>query len=282
MSTRIVVTGASGFVGRHVIPTLQAAGCEVRTISRSDADEGPASVVDQVSTFGPQAVIHLATHFLSTHRVEDISELIRANVEFGTVVAEASMAANARLVNIGSAWQHLDGADYRPVSLYAASKQALVPILQYYVDAENVTVNTVTLFDTYGPGDLRPKLIPSLMRAARDATPLDMSDGEQLIDLTFVDDIAAGIVQVALSEDAPSDTVLRSWQPLSIRQLVDRVQTSIGREIPVRWGVRPARPREMREDWVFGTSPAGWEPQVDLGEGLRRTWDALLQSEPAS
>lgn len=280
--TTVVVTGATGFVGRSVVPLLARRGCTVVTVGRADAAAGPQRVVDRVVEARPDAVIHLATHFLSSHLPSDVPALIRANVEFGTLIAEGATEVCARFVNIGSAWQHVDGADYAPVSLYAASKQALVPILDYYAQASGLDVRTVALFDTYGPGDFRRKLVPSLLRAARDGVALDMSTGDQLIDLTFVDDVARGIVDVALLGAAPTDCVLRSWEPLTIRGLVDQVSAAIGREVPVTWGRRPSRPREMRTDWVFGSSPDGWRPTVTLAEGLQRTWQALLDAGPGA
>lgn len=278
--TRVVVTGATGFVGRHLVPVLEARGCEVTLLTRDVVNAGPRAVVDLVSAAAPDAVVHLATHFLSGHQPEDIPALVRSNVEAGALVAEAAAAAQARLVSIGSAWQHVGGRAYDPVSLYAATKQALVPILEYYTAVEGLEVRTVTLFDTYGPGDLRPKLVPSLLRAARDGTVLEMSDGHQLIDLTYVDDVVRGIADVALTADGPMESVLRTWRPVSIRELVRTAEDAIGRPIPVAWDRRPVRPREMRTDWVFGSSPTGWEAEVGLTDGLRRTWTALLESEP--
>ena len=81
------------------------------------------------------------------------------------------------------------------MSLYAATKQALAVIVEYYVRVRGLDATTVTLFDTYGPGDVRPKLVPLLLRAARDGAPVDMSDGGQLIDLTYVDDVVAGLAR---------------------------------------------------------------------------------------
>lgn len=107
-----------------------------------------------------------------------------------------------------------------------------------------------------------------------------MSDGHQLIDLTYVTDVARGIADVALADDGPVESVLRTWQPVSIRDLVTTAEDAIGRPIPVAWDRRPIRPREMRTDWVFGSSPAGWAAEVGLTEGLRRTWAALLEAEP--
>lgn len=278
--TSVVVTGATGFVGRNLVPLLESRGCRVTPLTRATAEAGPRAVLECISGAEPEVVIHLATHFLSSHDAQDIPALVRANVELGTVVAEAAVQSRARLVSIGSAWQHVDGRDYEPVSLYAATKQALVPILEYYASAHALETRTVTLFDTYGPGDLRPKLVPSLLRAARDDAELQMSDGRQLIDLTYVDDIVRGLADVALAADAPSDSVLRSWRPVTIRDLVAITEEAIGQRVPVAWDRRPRRPREMRTDWIFGESPPGWQAEVGLDDGLRRTWQALLETEP--
>lgn len=276
MSARVVVSGATGFVGRSVVPLLEERGCAAELLGRDVSGLEPSVVVDRVVESAPDVVVHLATHFLAVHEPDDIPDLVRTNVQWGTVLAEAATAAGARFVTIESAWQHVDGAAYEPVSLYAATKQAFADVCRYYAGVRGLDVRSITLYDTYGPGDVRPKLVPTLLRAARDGRALEMSDGEQLIDLTYVDDVARGIVDVALADDAPAECVLRSWTPLTVRALATLVEEVVDRPIAASWGVRPSRPREMRTDWVFGAPPPGWSAQVPLAEGLRRTWESVL------
>jgi nucleoside-diphosphate-sugar epimerase len=122
------------------------------------------------------------------------------------------------------------------------------------------------------------KLIPLLLDAARSGASLDMSDGQQLIDLTYVDDVALGLLHAALASDVPSSTVIRSWKPLTIREVVAHVESVTGASLAVNWGVRPARPREMRTDWVFGSALPGWQPSVTFDEGIARCWNATSTS----
>jgi nucleoside-diphosphate-sugar epimerase len=232
---------------------------------------GP-ELVDRIAEFKPDAVIHLATHFLASHDVTDISTLVRSNIEFGTFVLEGAAQCSARVLNVNSAWQHVEGAAYSPVSLYAATKQAFSDIAEYYAQVRELEIRDVTLFDSYGPGDTRMKLVPLLLSAARSGASLDMSDGNQLIDLTYVDDVAVGLLHAALASDLPLSTVIRTWNPLTIREVVARVEAVTGTSLAVNWGVRPARPREMRTDWVFGTALPGWQPTVSMEDGLARCW----------
>ncbi|QNA99127.1 NAD-dependent epimerase/dehydratase family protein [Massilia sp. Se16.2.3] len=158
------------------------------TVHRHDGST--AQLVDILAQARPDTVFHLAAAFVAEHVPGDIDRLVHANLLFATQLLEAMRVNGVRLlVNTGTAWQHYGNRDYDPVNLYAATKQAFEAILAYYVNAHGFIAATLALFDTYGPGDERPKLMRALWRAAREGRPLAMSSGRQLLDLVYVDDV---------------------------------------------------------------------------------------------
>jgi nucleoside-diphosphate-sugar epimerase len=229
-----------------------------------------------VSTAAPHTVFHLASLFLSEHRPDDIERLVSSNLLFATQLVESMVQAGVwQLVNTGTSWQHFEGRDYSPVNLYAATKQAFEAILQYYVEATPLRAITLKLYDTYGPGDQRAKLFKLLRHVADQHEPLSMSPGEQLIDLVHIDDIlkaytiAADLLhrkQIAGHEVF----VVSSGAPIKLKDLVVMYARLLGQEIPIQWGGRPYRSREVMIPWHMGAPLPGWLPLVSLEEGLRQ------------
>ena len=278
---RALVTGATGFVGGVLVRRLIADGWTVDALVRTpdvvlpagvDAHAIPpavAELIDVVGALAPTHCFHLATAFRGVHQPADIAPMIEANLGFGTALAEAaSRVAGVKFVNTGTVWQHYDAAAYSPVSLYAATKQAFADVLVFYAEVEGLAVHTLELMDTYGPQDRRAKLIPFLLRAGADGTPIDMTDGTQLIDLVHVDDAVQALLATAASP-AGQTYGARGDGAITLRELVDRFQDATGLHLDVRWGVRPARPREMMRPWMTAEPPPGWSPTVRLHDGLR-------------
>jgi nucleoside-diphosphate-sugar epimerase len=221
---------------------------------------------------------HLASLFLSQHRPADLEPLVRSNVLFGTQLLEALAAHGPhRLVNTGTSWQHLENRSVAPVNLYAATKQAFEDILCYYAEATPLAAVTLKLYDTYGPGDPRPKLFTLLRRVATTGEPLEMSPGDQLIDLVYIDDVVdafVGAAELLLAGRGAGheDYAVSSGAPLRLRELVETYGRIIGRPLPIRWGGRPYRDREVMVPWNSGRTLPGWAPRVGLEEGIERTW----------
>lgn len=282
---RALVIGSTGFVGRHLTRRLSREGWDVHVVLRRQSSRRPALpdathihvVDDSVAEVGavigvvePFVVFHVAA-FTGSDQSRFV-EMIESNVTLTTAVARAATSSRARLVHVSTAWQHYGGAEYSPVSLYAATKQAQCDIVRYFAEAEGLDAREVCLFDTYGPDDDRAKLLTLLVQAARTGEPLALSSGRQLVDLTHVDDVAAALITAGLHEGPVSRLVVRSGKPIAVRDLASMVSAVSGRRIDARWGGRPDRPREMVDDWPVRSDDLGWAPIVPLLEGLSQLW----------
>lgn len=288
---RALVTGATGFVGRHLCRRLIDDGWHVTAVVRDvGSPRVPAGVhaaplppdhdglVTLVRATDPEVCLHLATHFAAEHRPADLAPMLEANVVLGTRLADALVEVGGiGLVNTGTAWQHVAGAAYDPVSLYAATKQALTDILRYHAARRGLPVVTLTLADTYGPDDDRAKLVPALLDVGLSGRPLELSDGRQMIDLVHVDDVVAAFLVVidllrtdpaSVAADGTTRWAVSSGRPVTLRELIPRFATATGLPVDARWGVRPRRAIEMREPWPAPDGPPGWAPAVELDHGL--------------
>lgn len=288
---RALVTGATGFVGRHLVRHLLDAGWRVHALVRPTSNTGalPAedahftvhttddtaeSVEQAVANSAPDVVFHLASLFVAQHQRADITPLIDANLRFGTQLAEAmARTGTGALVNTGTPWQHHHGNAYSPVNLYAATKQAFEDLLQYYVDANGLRVITLALADTYGPGDPRPKLLAKLAAHTEHHSPIALSPGKQHLDLVHVRDAArafgtAGEHVLAAKPGTHARFAVTSGTTLSLRELVATIESVSGRTLPVAWGARPYRPREVMQP-AIGTPLPGWAPEIALRTGLK-------------
>ena len=289
---RALITGATGFVGSHLARRLVVEGWDVHVVVRPHSDlasladvrseikvhvhDGTTEgIIDIISLASPRTVFHLASLFLVQHEPKDIASLLNSNVLFSVQLAEAMVTNNVhRLVNTGTSWQHYKNRDYDPVNLYAATKQAFEDILAYYSAATPLCVITLQLCDTYGQNDPRHKLFNLLAKASKSGEPLLMSPGEQLIDLVYIDDVVeAYLYSARLLEDAISGHqvyAVSSGNPIKLRDLVTSYEKIVGTSVPVVWGRRPYRPREVMSPWTQGKVLDGWSPRVSLVDGIRR------------
>jgi nucleoside-diphosphate-sugar epimerase len=224
----------------------------------------------------PDVVFHLASVFVAEHTSGDLTPLIESNVLFGAQLLEAMDRCGCkRLVDAATSWLHFLDRDYDPVSLYAATKQAFADVATFYVNARGFSQVTLELFDTYGPGDRRPKLFNVLREAAESGTTLAMSPGEQLVDIVYIDDVVAafelGAARVAGAVPGTRESfVVSSGAGLPLRDLVGTWADVSGMSVEIDWGGRGYRAREVMVPFSGGATLPGWKVHVGLREGLSR------------
>lgn len=285
---RVLVSGATGFIGGNLTKRLAELGLKVAIVSRPETKPKPSSQVEvirfsedvsdffhQVAAFQPDTAFHLASLYLPTHRPEQIERLIASNLSFATVFLEASVSAGVRsFINTGTAWQRLENSSYRAVNLYAATKQAFEAILAYYQDIGQFRALTLRLGDTYGPGDTRRKVIALLLEHGKTGLSLPMSPGEQQLNFVHISDVVEGFIKAeailssstVLEHDAYA---LRGSETLSLKELARRVEQVTGFSLNVEFGALPYRKREVFRPETLTPVLPGWRPKMNLGEGIQ-------------
>ncbi len=284
---RILITGASGFLGAHVARGLvdqgHVVGALVRPGSRLAVADQVAAVLEHdgstaqlaalVADFAPDAVVHMATKFVVSHVPDDIESMVSANVTFGCQLLDAMARAKvSKLINFGTSWQNFRSETYNPASLYAATKQAFEDVLRFYINSGFLSSVTLRLSDTYGPGDTRPKIVNLLTRYAQSGERLEMSPGEQLISFVHAHDVVEAVrVALAHVNDTPGTEevfAVRGAELESLKAFVGIFEEATGLKVDVAWGARPYREREIMRPWLGDLLP-GWSPRIGLRDGLR-------------
>lgn len=288
---KIFITGATGFIGKNLVKKLVSDGHHV-TVNLFGEETTPFD--EHVSTYKLNetnirydseylkqqefdGVIHLASLYLTVHKPEDAIQLINSNVRFSTYILECASQAKVKwFVNTGTFWQNYNNADYSPVNLYAATKQAFESIARYYIETNQIKFCTLRLCDTYGPNDTRPKIFNLWEKIAKSGETLDMSPGEQIIDISYIDDIVDAFVLLAnhLQNDHPDITngavyAVKSEKRFALKELAALYEKATGYKLHINWGEKIYRDREVMIPWVNGEIVPGWKPKFNIETGIQ-------------
>lgn len=282
MKKTCLVTGASGFLGTELVSRLASNGWRVLAYSRTRAVGGPKGVVPVVGDVSsldrvlekdfPDTLFHCAASTFRGEGEEEVTALLRANVEFGAQLLEKVRRwGEVHVVYAGSYWQRVSATRPWAANFYAATKNAFAEILRYYVAAHRFSATEVRLYDLYGPGDTRPKIANLLVDAIRTGRGMDASDGRRRLDLVHVSDACAGL-EIAANRRKPGryETFgLGSGREVSVKELCRRLEGLAGRKAPVRWGALEDPSSAVPvPDRGLPKLPR-FKPRIALDDGLR-------------
>jgi CDP-paratose synthetase len=290
---KILVTGATGFIGQNLISLLLNKNYEIHCIVRLNSDtskleknvqifqydENIDSLIEYFQEQQFDGVIHLASLFLATHMKDDISKLISSNIIFGTNLLEACKSSSVKwFIYTGTFWQNYEDKDYSPVNLYAATKEAFKNIAKFYTETSDLIFTTIKLNDTFGPNDTRNKVFNLWSQIAKTGETLEMSAGEQIIDISYIEDVisAYDILITHLNSDQKEEFknkefVVTNNEKMSLKELSKVFEEATNTKLNIKWGVRPYREREVMIPYTKGTIVPNWEQKYSLKEAIIKT-----------
>ncbi len=302
----VLVTGAGGFIGGHLVARLVADGAPVRALLRytSRADRGTldwfgpelADGVEPVfgdlrdaesvaaAAKGAEIVFHLGAQIAIPYSYVNPRDFFETNV-IGTLnVAQASREAE-RLIAVSTSEVYgsartvpiTEEHPLEPQSPYAASKVGADKLVDSFTRSFGLRGTVVRPFNTYGPHQSARAVIPTIITQALAGASLKLGSLHPRRDLTYVEDTVAGLVAAADSPEAVGRTLqLGTGYDVSIGDLVKVVGEVLGRELTVEHDPARVRPPDSEverliSDPALARELTGWEPTVELREGLRRT-----------
>lgn len=290
---KLIITGATGFIGSHLCKRLVSQNHEVHIICRTESSlESLKEVEDRIKvyrhssdiqalihyfkTVNADGVFHLAALCMGPHEASDLADLVDSNIKFGLEILEAMKASGVKkIINTGTFWQHYKNEDYNPVSLYAATKQAFEDLLWFYIKAYDMKAITLKLFDTYGPDDRRNKLISQLKNTAYTGAQLLLSEGYQKLDFIHVDDVVDAYLcawELLMKDESKAYECygVGTGRVLTLREIVALFEQETKVKLNVSFGKRPYREREVMEPWSNYQTVPNWKSKISLEEGIKR------------
>ncbi len=286
-SDRVLVTGATSYLGSRFVRRLLSEQHEVHVIVRPTSDRGrlglPAdnltvheyngsidSLLTIMNESRPDVVVHLATQYLRDHDPDQVDALVGANILFGVQLLEAMRQTEVkRLINPTTFFQFFDSTGYRPVNLYAATKQAFQDILAYYVDAHGFEATTLVLYDVYGPGDWRQKLMAAIIAAQNNGSSLPLVSPDMIMDLVYVSDVVDAFVHAMNAGITGGPYAVSSGQRHTLRDIVGAFEEVGNRQIDCKWDAFAVPSRNPTEPWN-GPALPGWQAKVSLNDGVQQ------------
>jgi UDP-glucose 4-epimerase len=291
---RILVTGGSGFIGRHAVRELSAAGADVRVIDLQPHPDpaveivvgdlaDPAALADALDG-GIDAVVHLAAVTSVLRSLEHPDLTYRTNVAATHGLLEGARGAGVRALVFAStnavtgpmeSPAITERSRLRPLTPYGSTKAAGEMLMSAYTASYGLRCCPVRLTNVYGPGmQAKDSIVARLMRAIRLGTEFEIyGDGRQVRDYVHVSDVIQAMRLGLESEDWAEPMVIGSGSSLSVLAVIDAVREVTGAELTVRHGA--ARPGEMPAVIVDPSraKSAGWSPRFSFEAGLAGVWD---------
>ena len=290
LGERVLITGASGFIGSHLCRRLSEVDIELHAISRTQRPrhEGrlqwwqgdlsdSTTAREVVQMIKPDVIFHLASHVMGARNLENVLPTFRSNL-FSTVniLAAAGEVGCRRIVLTNSLEEPYPG-DPAPIpsSPYAAAKWASSGYARMFHALYKLPVVILRLFMVYGPAqrDLG-KLIPYVTLCLLRGESPKLTSGRRDVDWIYVEDVVDGIIAAAQAHNVEGKTIdIGSGELVPIRKVVENLVHLTNPTVQPNFGVLPERPLEQVRvaDIARSNALLGWKARISLEQGLRRT-----------
>jgi nucleoside-diphosphate-sugar epimerase len=262
---KILVTGSTGFVGRHLVPKLIEAGHQITEVTiepevsqklygnttlKIEVSENQDEFTSQIVGCNPEVVIHLASFLTSADDYNTLEKLLQVNIRFFCRLLDTLKNCNLKLfINTGTFAEYFKGDGvFDPAYLYSATKTASRSFLNYYSKVYNFKQVTVVPYTIYGGIDSQKKIIDIIYDSLDAETSIDLSPGEQVLDFIHIDDVTnfyVHLVDQINTIQNNSNFQLGTGKGTTLKQLTKLIEEKTKKKANINWGGKPYRQSDV-------------------------------------
>lgn len=289
---RLLITGATGFVGKAILSEALVRGFEVcllvRDINRYKSSNNNNSLVvyparasgvqKSFENFKPTAVIHLATCYGRNNEHRD--EIFAVNYDFPTTLIRAAVANKVqKFLNADTFFIPSLGLEAGLRSYVESKKQFLDNASRFATNSDTRFIN-LKIFQAYGPGDRPEKFLPGLMAELKRHSTVALTEGHQLRDFVYVTDIASAFLAVAACPNqdlTTSEFEIGTGVGNTIRDIALLLKKKLKSCSELNFGELPYRENEIMSSIadIRALKNLGWAPEVPIQAGISRMLKAI-------
>ena len=283
--TKILVTGATGFVGTALLPKLEK--YDISIVVRNFSDElmeyNQIIYNDELSRnikeFNPTIVIHLASYLTSTDDVQNIRKIIDSNILFTSLLLEALKDTQIQLfINTGTfAEYYLNDGVLNPAYFYSASKIAVRPIIKYFKNLIGFKSINIIPYTIYGGKSKSKKIIDYIIDSTKNNGYIDMTGGEQVLDFIHIDDVVDFYMHCINNNNLLTDECdyhLGTGVGTSIKNLSLIIEKQLSKKTHINWGMKEYRDLDIMKAIapVYRLEKElNWKASISLEYGIKDT-----------
>jgi nucleoside-diphosphate-sugar epimerase len=287
---KVMVTGASGYIGPHLCHRLLHIGANVFAVSRTSpsitnkrlqwyqTDLSDFKAVQKLLKHTkPDVIFHLAGYAVGGREIGLVLPTFHSNLTSTVnLLIGVTEFGSKKIILSGSLEEPDEGTGEQvPSSPYAAGKWAASGYARMFHRLYGTPIVNLRLFMTYGPGKQAPnKLVPYVIKSLLNQKAPKLSSGQREIDWIFIDDVIDGIITSAEADDVLGCTIdIGSGKAVSIQNLVQKLIGIIDPKMKALYGALAERPIEQVKvaDMQSTYKKIGWKPTISLDEGLAKT-----------
>ena len=285
---KIIITGATGFLGSHLLPTLIEKGYDVIILKRSFSNTWRIqNVLSQIKSYDIDktdmkkifdeneigGIIHLATDY-GKKNDNNIIQMSKANIELPAQLLDSCTKYGIKFFINTHTFAN------NKYSLYSATKSAFTEIARYFAANYQVKFINMRLGYMYGEKDDYTKFVPFVIKSILEDKEIRATEGEQKRDFIYVKDIVDAYLKVLDNLKNLDKKFLEfeigTGNSISLRDFVSEIEEEVNKKANIKWGEIPYRKNEIfdsKADIKKAKNIIGWYPKYDISNGLKKTVD---------